>query len=200
MSSQSRRNRIGYSQLLIFIAVLLIYPAVEQKIKLGLWHLWNGNTVRLHGYEIPVPTNWIADHTGAGDVILFAAGTILGQDQVSSMIFISQGPASEDMDMASSIYERSLESWGAQIFERRTVEFDGGKADCIVSNEFMSIASRHGPPISFNGVMSVRCVTTARISLDFNGDKENMDTFFSIVLQMRKANDEAQTSAVNNVK
>jgi len=54
------RNRINSPAFLIFVAMLLIYPATERKVQTGIWHLWNGDTIRFQEYDINVPTNWVA--------------------------------------------------------------------------------------------------------------------------------------------
>lgn len=162
---------------MFFMAVLLIYPMLQQKIQVGLWHLWNGNTTRLQEYDIPVPMNWVA-RPERESVGLIGIGTKHSRDIVP-IIVISKGL--KDLNLASLLNEESLRSHDAQIFYRRTIEFDNEKADCIVSNALV-----HKLPIPNDKIISINCESTAGLSINFNGDQENIDTVFSIVSQIQK--------------
>lgn len=166
---------------LIFIAVLLIYPAVQRKIQVRLWHLWNGDTTEFQAYVIPVPMGWVARHERE-TVGLLEVGTYLTRDEFGSMIVFSKGQTPKNMGLASSLNEQSVLSQGAQILDRQTIEFDAEKADCIVSN-----ALTKGLPVP-NDIVAITCESTADLSIRFNGSKGNVDTFLSVVSQIRKHN------------
>lgn len=189
------RNPISSLPLLIFIGVVLIYPALQRQIRVGLWHLWNGNTTRLQEYDIPVPMSWIADQPAGGTVALVEIGTDHTRDLVDPVIFMEKTTAPQDLNFASTLkafqnasHEQFLESEGVQIFERRTIEFDAEKADCIVSNEYIGRSIKEGLPIPIDKVISITCESTD-LSIHFTGNKEYVDTFFSIVSQIRKHKD-----------
>lgn len=187
MCSRLIRNRVSSIPFLIFIAVLLIYPALQRKIQIGLWHLWNGNTIQLQEYDIPVPMRWIA-HSNGGNISLFEYGTYHTRAEFASLVIVrSKSGASKDMSLLSTLHEQWLTSQGAQIFYRRTIDFDGEKADCIVSNY-----SIHRLQVPSDTVVSVNCESTTALSFGFDGDKKDVDTFFSIVSQIRKHNNGTQ--------
>lgn len=180
MSFRFIGNRISSISFLIFVAVLLIYPALQRKIQVGLWHLWNGNTTRLQEYDIPVPMSWVA-RPERETVGLIEVGTNHTRDLVPPIISISKGL--KDLNLASFLNEQSLMSQDAYVYDRRTIEFDGERADCIISDALV-----HKLPAPGDKAISITCESTAGLSIQFHGDQENIDTFFSVVSQIRRHN------------
>lgn len=181
MHFRLQKNPVNSIFVLMFIAALLIYPALQRKIQVQLWHLWNGNKTQLQEHEIPVPMSWIANQTIPGTVALIEVGTHRSRDSFTPIIVVSKIGAPKDMNAISSWTEPSLRSQGAQVLDRKTIDFDGGKADCIVSN---ALIYRHHDP--GDKIISIECASTAGLSMNFNGDKEHIDTVFSVLSQIRQ--------------
>lgn len=174
-------NGVNLIFFLVFIAALLVYPAVQRKIQVQLWHLWNGNETKLQEYEIPVPMRWIADQTIPGTVALVEVGTHRTRGSFTSTIVVSKTGARKDVNSGSPWTEQSLTLQGAQVLDRQTIGFDGEKADCIISN-----ALTHRRHVPDDKIISIECESTAGLSISFNGHNEHVDTFFSVVSQIRK--------------
>lgn len=170
------------------MAALLIYPAIDLKIQTSLWHLWNGDTVPFHGYDIPIPTNWVAE-TDDRHVLMLEVTRSYWRGQLHRTIVISQRvPLPTDAWVQGEqlkFHEKYLKSINAQIFDRRTVDIDGEQADCETTNELVSQL-----PVRSDSIITIDCKSaTAGISIDSIGDKQNVDEFFSFVSQIRKHND-----------
>lgn len=181
MYCSSRENRVNSIFVLVFMFVLLVYPALQRRLQAQLWHWWNGDTTQLEQYDIPVPAGWVAHQTAPGTRTLLEVETYPSLGEFRSTVFVSKGGFPKDVDIGSSLNEEALRSRGAQILDRRTVEFDGEKAHCLVSNALI-----HRLDVPSDMIISIECVSTAGLSITFNGDKKNIDTFFEVVSQMRK--------------
>jgi len=166
------------------MAALLIYPAIERKIQASIWHLWNGDIVRFQGYDIPVLTNWIAE-TDDRHVAMLDVTRSYWRGQLHPTIVISkQVPLPKDawaQEARLEFEEQYLKSINAQVFDRRTVDIDGEQADCEATNELL--------PVPSNSIITIKCNLANGLLIMSYGDKQTLDTFFSIVSQIRKHND-----------
>ena len=142
--------------------------------------MWNGSTIQFQEYDVPIPMGWVANKSEVGTIAILEMGTHRWRDELVSSINI-RSSGSKDMSFLSALHEQWLRSEGAQIFDRRTIDLDGEKADCIVSNALV-----HKLPIPNDKIISINCESTAGLSINFNGDQENIDTVFSIVSQIQK--------------
>lgn len=190
---QSMVKRPGLIPFLIFIAVMLIYPAFELQIQLGLWHLWHGNTIRFQIYDIPVPASWFANQSIESSVDLVEAGHYRTRNELASVIAILSS-GSTDITARSDLNEQWLRSDGKRIFDRRIIEFGDEKADCIVSDGIVPQNLNPG-----DKYISIQCQSAA-LFIIFTGDKQYSGTFFSVVSQINRQNDVAQNQAAANPK
>lgn len=187
MSFGFTRNLVSSPSVLIFLAALLIYPAIDLKIRTGIWHLWNGDTVRFEGYDIPVQTNWVAE-TDDRQVAMLDVTRSYWRGQLHPTIVISRRvPLPKDAWTQKALLEfqeKYLKSINAQVFDRRTVDIDGEQVDCEATNDLLG-----KPPVPSAMNIRVECNSANGLSIMSYGDKQDLDTFFSIVSQIRKHND-----------
>ena len=81
-----------------------------------------------------------------------------------------------DRDEATRMQEIYQENYHAQIFDRRTVDVDGEPANCIANQ----------PPTPGDSNILMTCETEAGLLIVGHIDAQNIDTFYSVVSQMRK--------------
>ena len=104
--------------------------------------------------------------------------------RTSPFIYFSRMPALIDRDLDLRLREESIKLVDAEVFERRTIDIDGDEADCIASNLLVSQL-----PVPSDSLITITCQSRRDLHIMSNGNKENIDTFFSIVSQMRKHRD-----------
>jgi len=180
------RNRINSPAFLIFVAMLLIYPATERKVQTGIWHLWNGDTIRFQEYDINVPTNWVAVTDDPKHIGLVDVKRSYWRDQLHpTIVFFKTFPLQGEVkDMTSKFHDEYLKSINAQVFDHRTVDLDGEQIDCEASNVLVSQL-----PVPNESIITITCESTTGLNIISSGNRQNLDTFFSVVSQIRKHTD-----------
>lgn len=182
---RSTRNRVVLAVFLLFAGVGLFLISRPLQLKAMLWHLWNGDTARIIGYDVPVPSGWIADQRSKDAVGLVKIGDGRSEETLFPTILILKGIPPPDMNVLVSFREQYFELHNVQVFERRTVEVANESIDCVTSNEFVATGRENGF-VYPDTMLSIKCESATGLSISFEGDKKYADELFSIVSQMRK--------------
>jgi hypothetical protein len=195
-----RRLQCAFARVATLFAVLLallvalgfIYFRYHDPVAAKIWHWKHGYSTTMGIYEVPGPEHWLITEQDDLAFILINSTSSVPRDAkfhmravITVFPFNQSGIEADGLAFWLSEQRKWLAREGVESVEEKTLKFGDESITCIGGRELTAILGSSSNHFQTD-VVSLNCRSERSLSILFEGEPSDLESFYSFVSQIRR--------------